>query len=336
MHGILHHSFSGRCIALTVIPFFFLLALLSLSSGSGGVGLKQILDFLTFGEIDDTSRLIIIQIRMPRLCSAMLAGASLALAGASMQSLFRNPLADPSVTGVSSGAALGAVLAATFFPGFGTMQFFALLGGGFALALVCAIGGTNGRNRVFSTLLAGIAVNAFCSAIVGFFMYSVRDTGLRGFVFWMLGSLDRCTWGQIFAAATICVPSALVIFLLSDSLNLMLLGRNQAFHSGVNTDKTWLFVTVAASAMTASVVALCGIIGFVGLVVPHIFRLLVGPDNGKLLPLSVVGGASMLLFSDITARFFSQTDPVPIGVITSLIGAPFFAFLLKSKGTKND
>ena len=330
------HKLTGLYTALSIVAIFLFLALLSLSTGGGDVGWRQIFDFLSLEEIDGTSRLIITQIRLPRLCAAILAGASLALAGAGMQSLFRNPLADPSVTGVSSGAALGAVVAVAFFSTLWTMQLFALLGGLAAVAVVCAIGRVNGKDSVLSTLLAGIAVNAFCAAIVGFFMYSVRDAGLRGFVFWMLGSLDRCTWAQIITACIICIPSGIAIFALSSSLNLMLLGRDQAFHSGVNANKVWLIVTIAAAAMTAAVVAICGIIGFVGLVVPHILRLLIGPDNKKLLPLSAAGGASLLIFSDVVARTFSQTDPVPIGVITSFIGAPFFAFLLRSKGIRND
>lgn len=181
-----------------------------------------------------------------------------------MQSLFRNPLADPSILGVSSGAALGAVLAMTVFAGAFATEICALFGGLTAAFAVYKLGAFGGRASAFSTLLAGIAVNAFCGAIVGFFMYSARDVGLRGYVFWSLGSLDRCGWPDILAAAAAAVPSWIAILLCARPLNLMLLGRQQAFHSGVNVGLVWVLAGSAAALATSASVAICGIIGFVG------------------------------------------------------------------------
>lgn len=198
-----------------------------------------------------------------------------------MQSLFRNPLADPSILGVSSGAALGAVLAMTVFAGAFATEICALFGGLTAAFAVYKLGAFGGRASAFSTLLAGIAVNAFCGAIVGFFMYSARDVGLRGYVFWSLGSLDRCGWPDILAAAAAAVPSWIAILLCARPLNLMLLGRQQAFHSGVNVGLVWVLAGSAAALATSASVAICGIIGFVGLVVPHMVRTVSGPRQPR-------------------------------------------------------
>ena len=293
-------------------------SMLSLVFGSSEIPCADIFSALFFGGENETAKLVLWEIRLPRLCAAMLCGSSLAVAGVGMQSLFRNPLADPSVTGVSSGAALGAVIAMTFFGSVVSGEILALVFGLGAAFAVCSTGSAFSRNSVYSVLLAGIAVNAFCGALVGFFMYTVRDAGMRGFVFWSLG-----------------VPSQILVYTQSRAMNLLLLGEESAFHGGVDVRRVRLCVIAASAVMTAACVSICGIIGFVGLVVPHILRMLTTPDNRTLVPLSALGGALLLTFSDVAARAVSQTDPVPIGVITALLGAPFFAFLLKSKGLGN-
>jgi len=329
---------SGKTIAVSALLGFLFLGLSAvfLCFGSSDISVRDIFSSLFFVSDNDTASLVLWQIRMPRLCAAIVAGSSLALAGAGMQSLFRNPLADPSITGVSSGAALGAVVAISFFSSIFALELGALILGLCAAAFVCAIGRVDSRVSALSTLLGGIAVNAFCGAVVGFLMYSVRDVGLRGFVFWSLGSLDRCGWGDIAASFALCVPAWFAMFFSARSLNVMLLGGEQAYHSGVNVERAWMLVIGAAAAMTASSVAICGVIGFVGLVVPHILRMTIGPDNRRLLPLSALAGASLVIFADIVSRAVSQTDPIPIGVITALIGAPFFVFLLRKRGNADD
>ena len=321
-----------RLLSAFLLFLFLLLCAASLLTGSGSAAdAHQLLSLLLGKDADPTALLIFREIRLPRLCAGILTGASLALAGAGMQSIFRNPLADPSITGVSAGAALGAVLAiALSFPPM-LLEISAFSAGLIAAGTVFFAGKIDGKISAFSTLLAGIAVNALCGAIVGFFMYSVRDAGLRGFVFWTLGSLDRCDMTSVATASALALPSWILMFALARPLNVMLLGRQQAFHSGVDVKKIWVLTLAAAAAMTASSVAICGIIGFVGLVVPHIIRLACGPDNRALMPLSALAGACLVMASDILSRCVSPTDPIPIGAITSLLGAPFFIMILRGK-----
>ena len=334
------HSFDLKRARTAWVSAFLVVGLLlfstlSLLFGSSEIPCSDVLSALFFGGGNEAANLVVWQIRLPRLCAALLCGSCLAVAGTGMQSLFRNPLADPSITGVSSGAALGAVVALSFFGSVAAGEVLALIFGLGAAFAVCSTGSALSRNSVYSVLLAGIAVNAFCGALVGFFMYTVRDAGMRGFVFWSLGSLERCGWTELAAAFALCVPSQFVVLRQSRAMNLMLLGEEAAFHGGVDVRRVRLCVVAASAVMTAACVSICGIIGFVGLVVPHILRMLTTPDNRALVPLSALGGALLLVFADVLSRTVSQTDTVPIGVITALLGAPFFAFLLKTKGAGN-
>ncbi len=332
------HSKSGR-----FFPVFFVLCVLliivstsSLCVGSSNVSFGELVDLILGKELSQQSKLILLELRFPRLAISLITGASLGLAGAGMQSIFRNPLADPSITGVSSGAALGAVLAISFGLGYTSMQFTALIGGLLAFASACIIGRSSGKLNPLSMLLGGIAINAFCGAIVGWCMYNAREGGLKSFVFWSLGSLDNADWNAVTMCIAISIPFWILTLLLGKSLNLIALGEETAFHSGVNVRLVWYLTAVSSAVITASCVAVCGIIGFVGLVVPHITRLLCGADNRKLLPTSAVAGALLLTFSDLLSRLFNVDNPVPIGVITALAGVPFFLFLLKfGKGERN-
>lgn len=322
-------------VGICLIVLFVALSLGSLCLGFSEVSCGDIFSSLFFSSTNETANLLVWEIRLPRLCAGILAGASLSLAGASMQSLFRNPLADPSITGVSSGSALGAVVAITFFSSIFALEFFALIFGVGAAIIVCLIGRIDSKVSALSTLLGGIAVNAFCGAIVGFFMYTVRDAGVRGFVFWSLGSLDRCGWGELAFSYAISIPAWIYVFASARKMNVLLLGEENAYHCGVDVERVRIGIIGASAIMTAGCVSICGVIGFVGLVVPHILRMIIGPDNTKLLPLSALGGAVLVIFADLVSRSFSHTDPIPIGVITALIGAPFFAVLLRSKGGSN-
>ena len=324
--------FLRKAICLFFALAFLLcgLSALSLTVGFADLGLVEIFQIFYGTEADEHLRTLFFEIRLPRLFAGIFAGASLASAGAAMQALFRNPLADPSITGVSSGAALGAALCLFLFSAsFFSLQIFALAFGLGAAFAVWRLGRMNGRISAFSMLLAGIAVNAFCGAIVGFLMYGVREAGLKGFIFWSLGSLDMAYWPSLIAASAVSFAAWLVLMFNARGLNMLTLGREGAYHSGANVGGLQLIAILCASMMTASCVALCGVIGFVGLVVPHIVRMLSGADNRTLLPISALGGACLLVFADIVSRLANPTDNVPIGVITALIGAPFFVFLLR-------
>ncbi len=320
-------------LAITFSVFFVVGAsLLALGIGSVNLSFSEIISAL-FGNAQERDIVIIWQLRLPRIISALVVGANLALAGCGLQSIFRNPLAEPSITGVSAGASLGAVIAIMFLPSGFYMQassfFFALL----ASLCVCQIGKENGKVNPTSTILAGVAINAICAAGVGFFMYATRDSGLKSFVFWSLGSFDKCNWDAIYICCAISLPAWLVMFSQYKNMNAMLLGDRQAFNIGVNVGRTQLLVILSSVAMTSASVAMCGTIGFVGLMIPHIARLLCGAGNGKVMPISFFLGAGLCVCADIVSRCISAENPIPIGVITALLGAPFFIFILrKGKG----
>ena len=310
-----------------------LLGAISLCSGLEEIAPKDVFGALFCRSSDETVRDIIFEIRLPRLAAGVFCGMMLAGAGVAMQTLFRNPLADPSITGVSSGAALGAAVAISEAAPFAfSIQIFALVFGLAATFAIWRLGRINGRLSAFSMLLAGIAINAFCGAMVGFFMYSVREAGVKGFVFWTLGSLENCSWSEIFCASALALPAWILLMANSRGLNMMMLGSDGARLAGANVNFLQKLSIFCAAVMTAAAVAMCGIIGFVGLVVPHICRMLTSPDNRTLLPLSSVFGAALVVFADIVARLYSPLDTIPIGVVTAILGAPFFMYLLRRSG----
>lgn len=321
--------------AIALAALFLLVCALSLQTGSADLPFAELLSVLLGCSDNETANILVFQIRLPRLVAAILVGASLASAGLAMQTLFRNPLADPSITGVSSGAALGAAIAICALPNFEVfIQLSSICFGLLASFLIWHLGRINGRTSTFSMLLAGIAVNAFCGAIVGFIMYSARDAGLKSFIFWTLGSLDSCTRAGIFAVAIVNIAAWLLLFFNARALNMLSLGMDAAFHSGANVERLQIIAIATSAIMTAAAVSICGIIGFVGLVVPHVMRMIFGCDNRLLLPLSALAGAILLIFSDMVSRIVTPLDNVPIGVVTALIGAPFFVYLLGR--VKND
>ena len=270
-------------------------------------------------------------IRLPRVLLAVLTGGALAIAGASLQGVFRNPLADPSIIGVSSGAALGAVAAIvvgfTFLGAF-SLAIAAFAGGLVATGVVYSVGRINGRTDVVTLILAGIAVNATAGAITGMFMFMADDDQLRSIVFWTLGSLGGSTWAVIRPIAPMIIIGIVILPLWARSLNLMTLGDREAAHVGVSTERVRLGVIVVAALITGAAVAVTGIIGFVGLVVPHVIRLVVGPDHRLVLPMSAVGGSALMLLADLFARNVAVPAEIPIGVVTAVMGGPFFLWLV--------
>ena len=270
-------------------------------------------------------------VRFPRIVMALVVGAALAVAGAVMQAIFGNPLAEPGVVGVSSGAALGAataiVLGASVLGGAG-VALFAFLGGLVATLLVYAVSRAGGRTEVVTLLLTGIAVNAIAQAGIAFVLF-VADTASREqIVFWQLGSLGGSLWSQVAIVASVTVVGVLLSFALARRYDLLSLGERNARHLGVNVEQLRLVSIVLVALLTGVAVAFTGIIAFVGLVVPHIIRMIIGPAHRGLILASAVGGGALLVLADLMTRTLVSGAELPIGMLTSLVGGPFFFWLL--------
>jgi iron complex transport system permease protein len=279
----------------------------------------------------EQAELILGQIRLPRTLLGLAVGGVLALSGVAMQGLFRNPLADPGLVGVSSGAALGAALAIVGLPdAFGPylLSLCAFLGGLGVTALVYRLGRRNGQTNVATMLLAGIALTALASSAVGLFTYLADDTTLRTLTFWNLGSLNGASYSRLWPLLLVSAGVALWLPRRAKALNALLLGESEASHLGIDVEGLKRELVFCTALGVGAAVAAAGMIGFVGLVVPHLVRLLAGPDHRVLLPASILAGASLLLFADLVARLALAPAELPIGIVTAFIGAPFFLYLL--------
>lgn len=275
---------------------------------------------------------VVWQIRMPRAVLAMLVGAGLGASGAALQGIFRNPLADPGLIGISSGASVGA--AAGIVLGIGAAGAVALplaasAGALLAAAVVYGLARRGGRTDVVTLLLTGLAVNAIGGAAVGFLTFAADEDQLQDIVFWMLGSLGGATWETVRVALPFVVAGIAGIPLFARSLNLLTLGEREAAHLGVATERTRIAVIVLCALAAGGAVAAAGVISFVGLIVPHLVRLATGPDHRVVLPASALGGAALVLLADLGARTLAVPRELPLGVLTGLLGGPFFLWLLR-------
>lgn len=276
---------------------------------------------------------IILSLRLPRVLLAMTVGASLGVAGGAFQGLFRNPMADPYVIGVSSGAALGAAIAITAHPavsllGLGSVPLAAFAGAMAAVLAVYSIARVGREVPVGNLLLSGVAVGALLSALVSMVIVFSRRH-LDEIVYWLMGSLAGRGWTHLGAALPYLVVGSAVLLFLARDLNALLLGEEEAAHLGVPVERTKRVILAAASLLTAAAVATCGVVGFVGLIIPHIVRLVVGPDHRVLLPVSAVAGSLLLVAADLIARTAVRPAELPVGVVTAVIGGPFFLYLLR-------
>ena len=292
-----------------------------------GVGIEFVSPFEF--SVPETSRVIVAQLRLPRIVLAAVVGFSLASAGAVMQGFFRNPMADPSIIGVSSGAAAGAV---TFivFPlsvpfGLQGMAFGGALAAAFLVYLIATEGG---RTPVATLLLAGIAIQTFLGAVISFMLLQA-GWQLQEAVYWLMGYLQASTWEEVSATLPVALLAFAVLAAYTRDLNVLLLGEADARSLGIEVERTKRILLGIASVITAGAVAVAGVIGFVGLIVPHVMRLLVGPDHRILLPTSALAGAVFLVLADTAAR----TGPaeLPVGIVTAALGAPFFIYLLRRR-----
>jgi len=281
---------------------------------------------------------IFFKIRLPRIILGMLVGASLAVAGVTLQALFKNPMADPYIVGVSSGAGLGANIAILFglkivFFGLSPISFFAFFGAMGVIVVVYNISKVGNNIHVETLLLTGVAMGAFLSAITSFLMYTSGEK-LHQLVFWMMGGLWATTWIEVKAIALFVILGMGIIFIYSRDLNLLQLGDDSAQTLGVEVATSKKILLISASLITAFSVSVSGLIGFVGLVIPHIMRILVGPDHRILIPSSALFGAIFLISADTFARTIVSPTEVPVGVITAFCGGPFFLYLLIKRKNK--
>jgi iron complex transport system permease protein len=346
-----HQRIAGRLPAMTFfLVLTVLLVVLNLSAmgtGAAPVGWAEIWQWFTSGMVArnaeaEQSLAVISIIRLPRILLANLTGAGLALSGAALQALFRNPLADPGLLGISSGAALGAgtmiVTGSLWLGGLAAwagdfaVPIAAFVGALSAILLVQALSGGKARWAPTTTLLAGIAVNALAGAGIGLMSYLADDAALRNFTFWSLGSLASATWPLMIPVMMLVMPGLLFLMREAAPLNMILLGEAEAGHAGVDVRRLKQRVIGFSALCIGALVAVTGIIGFIGLVAPHLVRMSIGPDHRVLLPGSALLGALLLGAADLGARTLAAPAELPIGLLTSLIGGPFFLWLIHKEG----
>lgn len=285
------------------------------------------------GSLTDTMATIVVQLRLPHAILIALAGAALAASGAAYQGLFQNPLADPYLIGVASGAGLGAVLAMSInWPsnllGFFTIPVAAFVGGAMTVILVYSLARFGNILSTTNLILAGVAVGSFASALTSFIM--LRSEGeVRRAIAWLLGGSTLSGWAPVFASLPYIVICMGLLLTAGHALNVLQFGDEQAQQLGLPVERVKILVILAASLATATAVSFTGVIGFIGLIVPHLIRLLWGPDYRNLIPLSILGGATSLLIADLLARTLIAPQEIPVGVITALAGAPFFLWVLR-------
>lgn len=338
----------SRQARLALVALAVLLAvtvLFSLTSGASDASASNVL--LEWIGADDLvsarDRIIIYDIRLPRILLGAMVGAALAISGAVMQGLFRNPLADPGLIGVSAGSSLGAVSIIVLGPTmlaplqavFGTLSLplMAFFGGLTTTLILYTVATRRGQTSVATMLLAGIAMAALAMALTGMLIFIADDQQLRDLTFWSLGSLAGATWQKIFVAAPMALAALAVMPFLARGLNALALGEATANHLGVPLQRLKYVAILAVSAAVGASVAVSGGIGFIGIIAPHLLRLAIGPDNRYLLPASALLGASLLLLADALARTVVAPAELPIGIVTALAGAPFFLWtLLRKRG----
>jgi iron complex transport system permease protein len=335
-----------RSARLAVLPALMLLlalaAVAAATIGAAGIPLHRVAAAagLAHGDANVAARdaLVLWSIRLPRIALAIIIGGLLAAAGAVMQGLFRNPLADPALVGVSGGAGLAAastiVVGDRYLASAGVtlpieaLPLAAFVGALVATVILYRIASREGRTSIAMFLLGGLAIAALANAGLGLLVFLADDRQLRDINFWMLGSLGGATWAKVGAIAPFLAAVALAAPFLARGLDLLVLGETEAFHAGIEVERLKRICVVLVAAATGAAVAVAGVIGFVGIVVPHLLRLLIGPSHALLLPAAIALGAVLLVVADTFARTLATPAELPIGIVTAVIGAPFFLYLL--------
>lgn len=335
----------------TYLYGFLILLLLTTVIVSAGVGAMYIkpldilrilgsqLGLVILPEEASTAENVLLWIRLPRVVMGVMIGAGLAVSGMSMQALFRNPLADPTIMGITSGATLSAVACIVLLSassvaytegvlGFYTLNIATFIGTCITTMIIYQFSRSGGKTVVTTMLLGGIAVNAICSSLTGFIIYTANDQQLRDITFWMLGSLGGASWNTVLGVLPFISIALLILPGLSKSLNAFALGESEAVYLGVNTSRMKFYVIALTAMSVGSAVAVAGMIGFVGLIVPHILRLWLGPDNRMLVITSALTGGILLTLSDLLSRTLVMPTELPIGIVTAILGGPVFIWLI--------
>ncbi|MDN4185773.1 MAG: iron ABC transporter permease [Dehalococcoides mccartyi] len=342
--GGLHPHWQGRLYAmLGLLGLLLLAAIFAISFGSVEVPffttISIIISKIPFIHISPdwtvNTQTIIWDIRLPRVLLAGVVGMALAVAGATYQGLFRNPLADPYLIGVAQGAAVGAVLGLILGIGFDILgifatPLFAFVGAFGAVGVVYMLARVGNRLTVTTLILAGVALGSFLTAVVSY-LITVSGDKIHSVMFWLMGSFSMAAWDSVKIVVPIVIIGTIVILLFARSLNLIQLGEEQAQELGVDVERMKIFLLTAATLITAAAVSFVGIIGFVGIIVPHAVRLIWGADYRFLLPLSALVGAVFMIMADIASRTLVAPNEIPVGAITALVGAPFFLYLLRKR-----
>ena len=336
---------AGRGTVIAILLLTLLLATaIAVTIGAAGIPLARLPAALglPFGSVDPAmlqrDTLVLWSVRLPRIALAMIVGALLAASGAIMQGLFRNPLADPALVGVSSGGALAAAgtivigdrIAAQGKGGVALelLPFAAFLGSLIATSVLYRVATREHRTSIAIFLLGGLAIAALANAGIGLLVFIADDRQLRDVTFWLLGSLSGATWAKVVIVAPFLAAMLAATPLIARGLDLLVLGETEAYHMGIQVERLKKTAIVLVAAMTGAAVAFAGVIGFVGIVVPHILRLVLGPGHRLLLPASAVLGAILMIAADTCARTIAAPAEVPIGILTALVGAPFFLGVL--------
>lgn len=306
---------------------------LGVLTGAAGGPFQIAAAWIRSGSLDPMLRSILWEIRLPRVLLAALTGATLSLGGLVFQVLLRNPLAEPYILGISGGGAVGAI--AGILLGFGRfpgVSLTAFAGSTATLVVIIAISSGGRMIRKESLLLSGVMVNAFCGAVILFLISLVHDARLHTIMFWLMGDLSLAERGQAALLAVIVIPCYVLLWLMSNKMNLLLMGEETARSAGVPVRAVTFLLLAATSLMVSATVCQSGLIGFVGLVIPHTLRLAAGPDNRVLVPACVLGGGAYMVLCDILARVLPEQGEMPVGVITAMVGAPLFIALLRRPG----
>lgn len=336
-NSVVHAKFI-RGIGLIFPLFLAGIFCISLFIGSFGITPLEIVQFLcnrvlpgSFpGSWPDMYEDIIMNIRLPRLLLAMLVGASLSTAGVVFQGLFRNPLADSYTLGLSSGASFGAALAMAFFPGELTVTISAFLCGLVAVGAAYGLARQPGETPIVTLVLGGVIVSAIFSALIALIQYIVDPLKLQGIVFWLMGGLNLANWYAIRTTGPLIIFALLLLCVMGWRLNVLSLGDVEAGSLGISVERDKVVFVLLASLAVAAAVSVSGIIGWVGLIIPHVVRMMTGPDHSRLIPLSAIGGAAFVLLADDVSRGIFSFE-LPIGIVTTMLGAPFLAYLLRKK-----